>query len=69
MTSALEDELVVAYEREVEKLVSKQRKYRDVLGGADIAAVVRAFRFTFEHGNEKVTAQMLYDMIDDDNGE
>lgn len=69
MISAIEDELVEAYEREVEKLVSKQRKYRDVLGGADVAAVVRAFRFTFEHGIEKVTAQMLYDMINDVNGE
>lgn len=69
MTSALEDELVEAYEREVEKLISTERKYRAVLGGSEIAAVVRAFRFTFEHGVEKVTAQMLYDMIDDVSGE
>ena len=69
MTSALEDELVETFEREVESLISTERKYRAVLGGFEIAAVVRAFRFTFEHGIEKVTAQMLYDMIDDVNGE
>lgn len=69
MTSALEEELVEAYEREVERLISTQRKYSAVLGGADVAALVRTFRFTFEHGIEKVTAQMLYDMINDVNGE
>ena len=69
MTSALEDELVVAYEREVKKLISTQRKYRDALGGAEVAELVRAFQFTFEHGIEKVTAQMLFDMINDAGGE
>jgi hypothetical protein len=69
MTSALEDELVEAYEREVQKLVSTERKYRAVLGGAEIDTIVRAFRFTFEHGVDKVTAQMLYDMINDVSGE
>ena len=69
MASALEDELVVAYEREVQNLISTQRKYRDVLGGTEVATLVRAFQFTFEHGIEKVTAQMLYDIINDAGGE
>ena len=69
MTFAIGNELVEAYEREVQELVSTERKYRTVLGGSEVNTVVRAFRFTFEHGVDKVTAQMLYDMIDDVSGE
>ena len=65
MPSTLENEPVGIYEREVEKLVLTESKYRSMLGPAEIAAVVRAFGFALEHGLDKVTVQMLYDMIDE----
>lgn len=69
MASTLENELVEIYEQEVEKLALSESKYQSVLGSSEIAAVVRAFRFALEHSVDKVTAQMLYDMIDDRGGE
>lgn len=65
MPSTLEHELVEIYEQEVEKLVETEDKYRSILGVSEISAVVQAFRFTLEHGVDKVNVQMLYDMIDD----
>lgn len=68
MPSTLENELVEVYQREVEKLVETESKYRSILGTSEISAVVQAFRFALEHGVDKVTVQMLYDMIDDRSG-
>ena len=45
MSSTLENELGEIYEREVEKLIEFESKYHSVLGAADVAAVVQAFRF------------------------
>ena len=69
MASTFENELSEIYEREIDKLVSTESKYYSILGASEVSAVVRAFRFALEHGVEKVTVQMLYDMIDDRSGE
>ncbi|RKU08959.1 hypothetical protein C6502_14060 [Candidatus Poribacteria bacterium] len=69
MPSTLENELGEIYEREVEKLIESESKYHSALGAAEVSAVVRAFRFALEHGPDKVTVQMLYDMIDDSSGD
>ena len=69
MTYTLENELVTLYEQEIDKLLSTESKYHSILGASEVSAVVRAFRFALEHGVEKVTVQMLYDMIDDRAGE
>ena len=69
MSSTLENELGEIYEREVEKLIRSESKYQSVLGEADVTAVVQAFRFALEHGVDKVTVQMLYDMVNDSSGD
>ena len=69
MPFTVENELVEIYEQELDKLVSTESKYHSILGASEVSAVVRAFRFALEHGVEKVTVQMLYDMIDDTSGE
>ena len=69
MPSTLENELGEIYEREVEKLIESENKYQSGLGAAEVSAVVQAFRFALEHGVDKVTVQMLYDMIDDSSGD
>ena len=69
MPSTLENELGEIYEREVEKLIESENKYQSVLGASEVSAVVQAFRFALEHGVDKVTVQMLYDMIDDSSGD
>ena len=69
MPSTLENELGEIYEREVEKLIEFESKYQSVLGASEVSAVVQAFRFALEHGVDKVTVQMLYDMIDDSSGD
>lgn len=69
MPSTLENELGEIYEREVEKLIESESKYRSVLGAAEVSAVVEAFRFAIEHGVDNVTVQVLYDMIDDSSGD
>ena len=69
MPSTLENELGEIYEQEVQKLIESESKYRSALGAAEGSAVVQAFRFALEHGPDKVTVQMLYDMIDDSSGD
>ena len=69
MPSTLENDLVEIYEQEVEKLLEAESKYHSILGASEISAIVRAFGFALEHGTDKVTVQMLYDMIDDSSGE
>ena len=69
MSSTLENELGEIYEREVERLSESESKYHSTLGAAEVSAVVQAFRFALEHGPDKVTVQMLYDMIDGSSGD
>ena len=69
MSSTLENELGEIYEREVQKLIKSESKYHSALAAADVAAVVQAFRFALEHGVDKVTVQMLYDMVNDSSGD
>ena len=69
MPSTLENELGEIYEREVEKLIEFESKYHAALGASEVSAVIQAFRFALEHGPDKVTVQMLYDMIDDSSGD
>ena len=69
MASTLENELGEIYEREVESLSESESKYHSTLGAAEVSAVVQAFRFALEHGPDKVTVQMLYDMIDGSSGD
>ena len=69
MVGTLEAELTEIYEREVERLVETEVKYQSAIGVSEISSVVKAFRFALEHGVEKVSAQMLYDMVADAPGE
>ena len=63
------NELGEIYEREVEKLIESESKYQSILGASEVSAVVQAFHFALEHGVDKLTVQMLYDMIDDSSGD
>ncbi len=69
MPSTLENELIEIYEREVEKLIESESRYQSDLGAAEVSTVVQAFRFMLENGPDKVTVQMLYDMINDSSGD
>ena len=66
MSSTVESELVEIYEREVEELALATGKYSSILGSDEIDAIVRTFRLAIEHSGDKVTAQMLFDMINDE---
>lgn len=65
MPAKLENELVEIYSKEVEALAMTTSKYTSILGAAEIDAIVHAFRLAIEHSGEKITAQMLFDMIHD----
>ncbi len=62
MDISLEKETLNIYRREIEALIQRNEKYKD-LGTAELDAIVRAFEFTLKNGREKVRAQMLYDLI------
>lgn len=62
MDISLEDETLSIYRKEIETLIQRDEKYKD-LGPAELEAIVRAFEFTLTNGREKVRAQMLYDLI------
>ncbi len=62
MDISLEDETLNIYRKEIETLIQRDEKYKD-LGLAELEAIVRAFEFTLTNGREKVRAQMLYDLI------
>lgn len=62
MDISLEDETLNIYRKEIETLIQRDAKYKD-LGPAELEAIVRAFEFTLTNGREKVRAQMLYDLI------
>ena len=62
MDISLEDETLNIYRKEIETLIQRDEKYKD-LGQAELEAIVRAFEFTLTNGREKVRAQMLYDLI------
>ncbi len=62
MDISLENETRNIYKREIEALIQRDAKYKD-LGTAELDAIVRAFEFTLKNGREKVRAQMLYDLI------
>ena len=66
MSSIVDSELVGIYEREVEGLALATSKYSSILGSSEIDAIVRTFRLAIEHSGDKVTAQMLFDIINDD---
>ncbi len=62
MDISLENETRNIYKREIEALLQRDEKYKD-LGIAELEAIVRAFEFTLKNGREKVRAQMIYDLI------
>ncbi len=62
MDISLENETQYIYRKEIEALIQREEKYRD-LSPADLEAIVRAFELTLTNGREKVRAQMLYDLI------
>lgn len=62
MDISLEDETLNIYRKEIEILIQRDEKYKD-LGPAELEAIVRAFELTLTNGQEKVRAQMLYDLI------
>ena len=62
MDISLEDETLNIYRKEIETLIQRDEKYKD-LGPAELEAIVRAFEFTLTNGREKVRAQLLYDLI------
>ena len=62
MDISLENETLNIYRKEIEALIQRDEKYRD-LGPDALEAIVSAFEFTLTNGREKVRAQMLYDLI------
>ena len=62
MDISLENETLNIYRKEIEALIQRDEKYRD-LGPDALEAIVGAFEFTLTNGREKVRAQMLYDLI------
>ena len=62
MDISLENETQYIYRKEIEALIQREEKYRD-LSPTDLEAIVRAFELTLTNGREKVRAQMLYDLI------
>ncbi len=62
MDISLENETQHIYRKEIEELIQRDEKYRD-LGSTELEAIVRAFELTLTNGREKVRAQMLYDLI------
>ena len=62
MDISLENETLNIYRKEIEALLQRDEKYKN-LGPAELEAIVRAFEFTLTNGREKVRAQMLYDLI------
>ncbi|RKU26506.1 hypothetical protein C6499_13390 [Candidatus Poribacteria bacterium] len=62
MDISLENETLNIYRKEIETLIQRDEKYKD-LGPAELEAIVRAFEFTLTNGREKVRAQMLYDLV------
>ncbi len=62
MDISLENETQDIYRKEIEALIQRDEKYRD-LGPAELETIVRAFEMTLTNGREKVRAQMLYDLI------
>ena len=63
MSSTLEKELIEIYKREVEELAFTEDKYNRTIGASEIAAIVDAFRLAIENSVDKVNAQMLFDML------
>ena len=63
MSSTLEKELIEIYKREVEELAFTEDKYNRTIGASEIAAIVDVFRLAIENGVDKVNAQMLFDML------
>ena len=62
MDISLENETQHIYRKEIEALIQREEKYRN-LGPAELEAIVHAFELTLTNGREKVRAQMLYDLI------
>ena len=62
MDTILENETREIYKTEIETLIQHDEKYI-TLGPVELEAVVKAFEFTLANGREKVRAQMLYDLI------
>ncbi len=62
MDISLENETLKVYRKEIEALIQRDEKYRD-LGTDELEAIVRAFELTLTNGREKVRSQMLYDLI------
>ena len=62
MDISLENETLNIYRKEIETLIQRDEKYKD-LGPAELEAIVRAFEFTLTNGREQVRAQMLYDLV------
>ena len=63
MSSTLDKELIEIYKREIEELAFTEDKYNQTIGASEIAAIVDAFRLAIENGVDKVNAQMLFDML------
>ena len=68
MDISLENETLNIYREEIEALIQRDEKYRN-LGPVELEAVVRAFELTLTNGREKVRAQMLYDLIHEKKGD
>lgn len=62
MDISVENETLNIYRKEIEALIQREEKYKN-LGPDELEAIVRAFEFTLTNGREKVRAQMLYDLI------
>ena len=62
MDISLENETQSIYRKELEALIQRDEKYKD-LGPAELEAIIKAFEFTLKNGRDKVRAQMIYDLV------
>lgn len=62
MDTILDKETRDIYEEEIKTLIQHDPKYI-TLGPDELEAIVKAFEFTLSNGRDKVRAQMLYDLI------
>ena len=62
MDTVLDTETREIYKAEIEALIQENPKYI-TLTPDELDAIVQAFDFTLRNGQEKVRAQMLYDLV------
>ena len=67
MDTILENETLEIFKAEITALIQQDSKYIS-LSPDQLDAIVKAFDFTLKNGQEKVRAQMLYDLVQEKRG-